>query len=419
MKLNNVITKTPEQANFDYLVWDIAWFGLAHAATSRFLTVYAIRSGASPAEVGFIASFPAIGMLLASFIAVWWRNRYSDTVKAVFWPSFWFRFVFLLPAFAPFFPKDLRPVWLILAVVLPSLPQGLASVTFISLMRESVDTKRITDLLSRRFVALNITVCIGVLSFGAWLENVPFPYNYQFMFMTAFVAAMVSLWYVNRVHPMPHLTQTPEMMTATSESPWRHVGFQKVGVIAALAITAFFAVYPIVPLRLVNDMDASEGFIALFGMCELASGALMANLSPYFVKKIGARKSAGLAMVATGIGSLIIAFAPELHYTLLGTFFLGGAWTMADISIFTLFNENTPQGSARFSQSYYQVTAVSLFVGPMIGTQLANGGMDLTHVLIIGACLRLFAGMFALTASPFRRMITHTQHMEVRRLGKG
>ena len=38
---------TTERTNFNHWVIDIAWFGLAFAATNRFLSVFAIRLGAS------------------------------------------------------------------------------------------------------------------------------------------------------------------------------------------------------------------------------------------------------------------------------------------------------------------------------------------------------------------------------------
>lgn len=420
MKLYHAASKTPEQANFDHLVWDIAWFGIAFTATSRFMSVFAIRAGADAIHLGLISSLPAIGMLIASYLAVRWRRRYENSVEAVFWPSFFFRFVFLLPAFTPFFPEKWQPLWLILSVVLPALPQGIASVIFIALMRESVETKRVTDLVSRRFVALNIAVALGALTFGIWLEKVPYPVNYQIMFLVAFAATMVSLWEVTQIQP---LSTTPRGLALDEEiqiNPWRDPNFQKVAIIVMVSFIAFFSVFPMVPLRLVDDLDATEGFMAIFSVLELAAAATMANFAPKLVRAVGARKMIGVAMIGTGIGSVIVATAPSLEVALLGAVFLGGSWTSVDISSFSFFNENAPQkGNARFSQAYYQVSAIALFVGPMIGSQLANAGMTLTAVLIFGALLRMSAGVFSLTASPMRRMMTQRQPSQHRVVGKG
>ena len=45
-----------EQSNFHHLVQNTVWFGLATPATARFLSVYAIHVGATPFQLGLIAS---------------------------------------------------------------------------------------------------------------------------------------------------------------------------------------------------------------------------------------------------------------------------------------------------------------------------------------------------------------------------
>ncbi len=109
---------------------DIAWFGLAAAATSRFLSVYAIRLGATPADLGWISSLPALILLGSASASAWWRRRYGDAVRAMFWPGLLMRFLFLLPALAPFLPVRWQPLWLILSVAIPAIPQGVANVAF-------------------------------------------------------------------------------------------------------------------------------------------------------------------------------------------------------------------------------------------------------------------------------------------------
>ncbi|NLE50566.1 MAG: hypothetical protein GX613_04110, partial [Chloroflexi bacterium] len=56
------------------------WFGLAFPSTARFLSVYAIRLGASAALLGWISALPAIILLIMSAFAPWWRKRYPSTV---------------------------------------------------------------------------------------------------------------------------------------------------------------------------------------------------------------------------------------------------------------------------------------------------------------------------------------------------
>src|SRR5215510_11938822 len=90
-----------ERDNFRHFVGDMAWFGLALAATSRFLSVYAIRLGADDLQIGLLASIPAILLAFSSPLGAWWRRHHESTVKALFWPGMIFRMIFVLPIFAP------------------------------------------------------------------------------------------------------------------------------------------------------------------------------------------------------------------------------------------------------------------------------------------------------------------------------
>src|SRR5690606_23909870 len=129
-----------------HLVLDIVWFGLAMPAIDRFREVYAIRLGADANQLTLLASLPALVLLFASSLAGRWMSRYSNSTQAVFWPGIGFRLAFLLPALTAFMPASFQLHWLTLAIILPSLAQGISAVGFVVMMRESVHEKKIAPL---------------------------------------------------------------------------------------------------------------------------------------------------------------------------------------------------------------------------------------------------------------------------------
>lgn len=404
MRLSIARPHTQEQSNFHHLVLDIVWFGLAFPATSRFLSVYAIRLGAEANELSLLTSLPAIVLLLSASISNWWMSRYTNTMKALFWPTFGFRLVFLLPAFTPFMPPDFQPIWLILSLTLPAIPQGVSSVVFLVMMREAVNDKLMPPLLSRRSLALNATVGISGLALGVWLEKAPFPFNYQAMFVLAFLMALVSLWHVTQIRLLP--LPAPNVTAVPAVSPWRSPDFLRVGFICAITHIAFFSVLPLLPLHLVNNLDASEGFMALFALAELAAGAVVAAFTNRAARWIGNRSLIALAMVGTSVGTLIVALAPSLNITLLAAALTGGSWTAAGIALFAFFSENTPlERRSHYTTAYTQIIFLAMFVGPMIGSGLYNRGVNLVVIILTGAALRLLAGFLVQMHMPgwFRR----------------
>lgn len=270
-----------ERSNFNHLVLDIVWFGLALAATSRFLSVYAIRIGASPADLGWISALPALVLLVSSALGTWWRRHFSTSVKALILPAFGFRLVFLLPAFTPFLPIEWQPIYLLMSVTVPAIPQGLAGVTFIVMMREAIFERRITPLLGWRSLMLNLGLAAGALGFGILLEKLPFPLNYQSMFVVAFAFAMLSLWHCSRVSILAPMPSAPKPMPLVEQPPaltpqrsiWRSRTFGSIAFATAVTHGAMFFLVPVTPLYLVERFDATEGFMAIFGMVELMAGA--------------------------------------------------------------------------------------------------------------------------------------------------
>lgn len=175
---------------------------------------------------------------------------------------------------------------------------------------------------------------------------------------------------------------------------WRSRSFQRVAFVTAVIHIAFFTLVPVTPLYLVNRFNADEGFMAIFAMVELAAGAGAAMLAPHVAKRIGTRAMIAAAMLGTAVAALIIGFAPNLYLTLFAAAFSGGCWTAAaGVGLFSFFMDSTPEGEVgAYSTAYNQVIGLSVFIGPMIGSTLANSGVDLALVIGFGAALRLIAG---------------------------
>ncbi|MBZ0279024.1 MAG: MFS transporter [Anaerolineae bacterium] len=393
MRLPFKSAKSPAHPNFHHLVQDIVWFGMALPATTRFISVYAVRVGAGPDTLGWLTSLPAILVLVSAALTNWWMKRYSSSVKAIFWPALGFRLAFLLPALTPFFPTEWQPIWLILSLTLPALPQGVGGVVFLVMMREAIDQSEIPPLLSRRSLALNIAVGASGLVLGFWLEKAPFPLNYQVMYIVAFALALISLWHVMQVDVQPVATETPQAKPTSGRNPWRTPAFLRVGFVAVAMHLAFFSVLPVTPLHLVNNLGASEGFMAIFALFELGAGALSSMYTLRLTERIGNLNTIALAMVGTAIGAFIIALSPYLVMTLPASAILGASWTAAGIGLFAYFTESTPQEDLTpFTMAYMQVVYLAVFVAPMIGTALSKSGISLISVILFGAGLRILAG---------------------------
>lgn len=383
-------TQPIETRNFHHLVMDIFWFGLAMPATTRFLTVYAIRVGATPQEIGWLAAMPALALLVATSLSNWWERHFSTIDRAVYWSGLWFRLAFLLPAFTPMIPAQWQPLWLIVAVTLPAIPQGIASVIFVVLMRGAVRDDQLNPLVSRRAFAMNIAVAVSTLFMGLWLTRVSYPLNYQLMFVFAFALTMVSLWHVRHTHAVD-IVKRPTSMP--HEQPWHDAGCRDVAWLALILHLAVFVAAPLIPLYLIDVRGADEQFIAVFVCCELVGSAVMALYAPRLIERYGSRRLIGPSLLVLGIGVLMMTMAPSLWLVLVPGVLNGAVWTFATLALFAYFTEITPpEKMTGYTMFYNQVIFLAIFVGPLVGSYLA--ATNLEAVFFSGALVRVGAGLF-------------------------
>jgi MFS family permease len=378
-----------EEQNFSHLVYDIGWFSIALAATTNFLGVYALRLGAADSQVTLMAALPAFLVWVSCFAGQWWHQRSRDTAQSTRWPSFLFRLVFLLPAATPLMPKDWQIAWLLLSVTLPALAQGVAMVTFTSLMRESVKPETFPNLFSRRTMALNLMIALGTIGFALWLELIPFPFNYQSMFLVSYAATMVSLWHVWQVRPIV----SPPKQTGAAVRPWRERNFWPVARQTVFTYMAYFASVPLIIIWLVNRLEASELFIGLFGLVQLGSAALAATYAGRWRKYFSPLGGTAFGMGGTAVGTALIVLSPAPVWTLLPGAFIGACWAMSDIGMNTYFAEKTPPNEIAYSEAFLQALTFGMFFGPILVSGLSWLGLPLEGVLALGIGMRAAAGL--------------------------
>ncbi len=396
MRLALPVPKTQEDSNFNHLVYDIAWFGIGFPAINRFLSVYAIHLGADSTQLTWMASLPSLILLFAASLGARWLSRYDNSARATLWPGIGYRLAFLLPAFTPFMPSGFQTTWLILSIALPAIPQGIAGVTFLVMMRESVSENQITALTSRRSMVFSIMLAISGLLMGLWLEHVPYPLNYQLLFGFAFLMTLMSSWHITHVKPSVQRVSRPTTQenARPRTNPFKSPTFQMICFIIFVTHMSFFSVAALVPLHLVKNLGATETFMGLYGVAELASSAIIAMFTSQLIARFGSRTMIAVGMVGTGMSLFVVASAASLPVALIGSAIGGASWTTTAVGLFSLFSELTPlDEKTPYTIAYNQSIYIAMFIGPLIGKSLSSAGMPLVTILIVAAVLRVLAGI--------------------------
>ena len=225
------------------------------------------------------------------------------------------------------------------------------------MLREAVPEERLTTLISRRNLGMNIALGIAALSFGFWLELAPFPLNYEVMFVAAFGLALIGQLHLMRVR----VKAVPIFNVPKHQSqamPLQSPAFRKTLLIGVTIHIAFLSIVPVTPLHLVESLGAAEGFMALFGLAEIGAAAVVSMFTNRIAERIGYRKMVGFSMLSTAVSALILATAQNLPVTLIAGAFSGAGWTAATVGLFGIFTESThdvPNADmTRYTTVYHQ-----------------------------------------------------------------
>jgi len=191
--------ETVEEQNYWNLYLDVTWWGVLSGITSTFISVFAIRLGASNTLVGLLVSLPAL-------INVFWLipsariiERQRRRLPVIVLAGFLQRLGYLLIALMPFVFRVDQPEALVGLVALVTFPTAIASLAFTSLIADVVPADKRAQVISTRNVLVSIVSTVTVLISGKLLDLLPFPLNYQMLFGAGFAASLVSLYYVSRI----------------------------------------------------------------------------------------------------------------------------------------------------------------------------------------------------------------------------
>ncbi len=383
------------RANTRHFYLEILFMGVAFALDWYFLGVFAIRLGATPVQLGALSSLRALMLAIGSGASSRWQGRFDNVVKAIRFPTFIYRVIlYLLVAFVPFLP-DFKVDALVALVAIAALPQGIAQGVFLNMIRSAVSEHQLARVVSFRMVLMNVMILFCVIIFGQLLERIAFPVNYQIGFVIAFVASLFSWWNVQQVRVPNRIPASyPTHGKAPAVNVWKHPVFFRFAVIVVAINVSVFMAAPLVQLHLVRNLNASDTWISIFGLCEMAAGALITLRMDWLIARFGTSGLITAMTFFTFVQTLALGLITTLPPFIGAQLFFGAGWFGLGVVLYNRLVEVAPGDNfAPYAATYQMLINASLFVGPLIGTFMIENIMTLPAALIVVAACRFAAGV--------------------------
>lgn len=359
---------------------DSVAMGVISAATP-FLPVFLVRLGGSAFEVSMLTAIPAVsGFLLAIPLGQFLQAKprivpwYSGS-RMVAHMSYAVAAVVVLLAPAQVVVPALLIVWAIAAV-----PSTLGMVSFPIVMDGAAGPRGRFEIMGRRWAIMGLTTAITVAVIGQVLDRLPFPANYQLIFVAFSVAGLISYWFSSRFR-VPQSAALPppderrrfgrfrEMVQAVRGEPafLRYSARQLVYVVGAR-----FAV-PLIPLFYVRELGAPDAWIGI-----IATGQSLALLVGYQLwRRVSVEYGAALvllsALLVNALYPATLSLADELILVAVLTAIAAVFSAGVDLALFDELMKRIPRpyGVTFTSIDTTLVNAASI-LAPLAGATLAT-----------------------------------------------
>jgi MFS family permease len=368
-----------EQANVQALTIDTAWQGVVQAGIGSFLAVFLVRLEAPNTLVGLVAALPALGAVLISVPASGWAAGWTNPVRVVNINRLLIRLTYLAIAAVPAVLLGLPAAYLVaLFWGLASVPSAIANLAWTSVVAEIVPPARRPLINGTRWALLSIVTAATGAVFGLLLDRLPFPFNYQVVFVASFVAGVASLHTFGRIRMPGEGAPVPPRRVALGVLDLLRL-VRTHGEFARFLITTFvyrlglnlpvalFAIYWVTAL---NAPDTLIGLRTTAGYSALVISYIVWGY-------LAARRGHRLVLVAASAGlslyPIVTALITDPIWLIPAALLWGLFASGIDVAFFETLLRTIPVNQrAVFIAINSSFANLAIFVAPLAGTLLAD-----------------------------------------------
>jgi MFS transporter len=396
--------RSPVQArNWAVVQYDSVFVGIV-SASGTFLPVFLVRLGGSGTAVGLLTALPAVtAFALAIPFGRWLQARgnivpWYSRLRLAGWLSY-----AAMALAAAILPAGQAVPAMLLIWALASLPSTAGLVAFPIVMDGAAGPAGRFDLLGRRWAIAGVSTAIAVALGGQLLNLLPFPVNFECLFVAVTVAGAGSFLLSRQIviEEPPRASGETEVAKrpglgalarlVRAERPFIRYELRALVFTAGIGLAA-----PLLPLFYVHEVHAPDAWIGIIGASQSAGAVL-----GYVVARRVSLRRAGTtvlmpALLVTALAPATLAVIDLLPVVAAVAFVSGVAAAGAQLALFDRLMDAIPrQHGVTFSSFDQSLQNFGLIVAPNLGGLLAvtvgvRQGL-VAAAVVLGIALVLFA----------------------------
>jgi MFS family permease len=410
--LKNIYSRDPViDRSLRHSVRDGAAYAVMSGSGETYFSAFAVFLKASTAQIGFLASVPALLASFAQLLSAWLGHTFGKRKAIILTGATLQAFIWIPMAILPWLATDYAVEIFISCVILYYAFGNLAAPQWSSLMGDLVSEKKRGRYFALRTRISSMTSFLSLVAAGSLLHyydsNSATNTGYLILFSVAFISRLVSVYHLTKMYDPPGnvaAIEVPvEKLTLKQLLSSRFAGFSVFFALIQFSVAVgspFFAIY------LLRDL----GFSYVEFMALSATTVFMQFLTLNRWGRIS--DIFGNRIILSLCGSLIPfvpflwLFSPSFYYLLVVQAFGGAIWAGFTLSASNFLYDLIPLDKrATYMAAHSVLASFGVFFGALLGGYLGTVLPD--SYLIFGYQIDLVSQLYNVFILSFVfRMIT-------------
>jgi MFS family permease len=359
---------------------------MAMNLVNPFLSIFAIKNGATDYQVALLSSAPAFISVLSMIPGARYIDKHANKHRITTLVIFFHRIFYLVLATIPFFDPSIRATLLVATIALMNLPGSISNVGWQSFISRVIPPDRRAISFATRNRLQNLVGTAFTLLAGRFLDIASFPMGYQLAFFTSFLLAMMEVWVFSRMD---------EPISPAMASPLREAKSSTQGVIAGMK-TALLEIlqekrfvrfvaaslifhfawqipWSLFSLYQVRVLGANNTWVSILSLINTGGSLMGYGYWTKYSQKHGNLKTLFSSGIWIFIVPLAYAFSKSLYFVAIINLITGMVFSGVNLSLFNATLDSTPDKNKTSFLAYHQ-TAISItaIFAPVIGVGLKD-----------------------------------------------
>lgn len=385
--------RSPEDRNIRYFGIDTALQGIMMGGIFTFISVFAVRLGASKLMVSLLSSLPSIVLMLCSLPAGQFVQQQRNLIRLTNRTRLFHRGSFVLVALLPFFVRDHLVEAILIVWSVKSIASAVLEASWTAVVAEVIPPARRASVNGTRWAVLSLVTAGAVAVFGYVLDRTPFPLNYQIVFLASAAGGLAGMPFFARLRipenpPVARLRQKGmsirqqlrAYLQTLNHPPF--VRFELTTMVLRLGLNLPTALYTIYWIRRLDASDLWIGWQATAGKLALIGG--------YFLwGRVVSRKGHHLPLLVCTLGlglyPALMGFVTDPVWLPAIAVVQGFFVTGIDLAFFdTLLAVCPAERRPSYIALNTMLSSLAIFIAPLVGSLLADW-LDIRAVFWIAA----------------------------------